>query len=263
MANSNIPTFAVASYDNIQSYVNDGKLTYPSYVFCKDKNTLVFIDKNLQIQDIKGFNQSSIVEVEELPTEDAQSNTFYLYNGKGYLLINDVLVPVFKELTDSEGSLSNYDQLENLPVVNKYGEISSPIVLSELGNGSYSIKGQYKVGGDIETVYVSSKDVTVLVDSDDVYKYITKISAKEICQYTLNLETMDVDTDKYTTQSWILARGYATETYVNQAIKDLYNKIAEEALVTITKVSQLENDMGYLTESDMNEIDDEKILSLF
>lgn len=263
MANSNIPTFAVASYDNIQSYVNDGKLTYPSYVFCKDKNTLVFIDKDLQIQNIKGFNQSSIVEVEELPTEDVQSNTFYVCNGKGYLLINDVLVPVFKELTDFEGSTSDYDQLENLPVMNKYGEISSPIVLSDLDNGSYSIKGQYKVGGDIETVYVSSKDVTVLVDSDDEYKYITRISAKNVCLYTLELSTMHVVVDEYATQSWVLARGYATETYVNQAIKDLYNKIAEEALVTITKVSQLENDMGYLTESDMNEISDDFITGLF
>lgn len=263
MANSNIPIFAVASYGNIQSYVNDGKLTYPSYVFCKDKNTMVFIDKNLQIQDINGFNQSSIIEVEELPTENIQSNTFYICNGKGHLLINNVLVPVFKELTTTESSLNNYDQLENLPVVNKYGEISSPIVLFDLENGSYSIKGQYKVGGNIETVYVSSKDVTVLVDSDEEYKYITKISTKEICQYTFNLETQHIDTDKYATQSWILARGYATETYVNQAIKDLYNKIAEETLVTITKVSQLENDMGYLTVDNFNEVEDEKILNLF
>lgn len=262
MANSNIPIFAVASYGNIQTYIENETLSYPSYVFCKDKNTLVFIDKELQIQDIKGFNQSSIVNVEELPEENIKSNTFYLCNGKGYLLINDILVPVFKELAEEE-STSDYDQLEHLPIINKYGDVSSPIVLAELDNGSYLVSGQYKVGGNNETVYVSSKDVTVLVDSNAKCKYITIIKARQIILYEINLELMVTTEDKYTTESWILAQGYTTKTYVDEAIEALYKKIAEEALVTITKVSQLENDMGYLTESDVIEIDEQKIAGLF
>jgi len=47
MANSKIPMFAVASRGKIQTYVDEKILQYPSYVFCKDQNTLVFIDKDL------------------------------------------------------------------------------------------------------------------------------------------------------------------------------------------------------------------------
>ena len=259
MANST-PIFAVASRSKIQSYIDSQILTYPSYVFCKDLNTMVFIDKNLQIQDIKGFNQASINMVDELPTENIQSNTFYVCNGKGYLLINDILVPVFKELSDD--SVSDYDLLENLPIVNKYGDISSPIVLIELENGSYSISGQYKVGGDVDTIYVSSKNVIVLVESDEEFKYITKLG-RNVCQYKVNLSTLEVSEQSYATQEWVKEQGYTTKTYVDEAIEALYKRITEGTLVSITKVSQLENDMGYLTEDDLNEISDESIANLF
>jgi hypothetical protein len=72
---------------------------------------------------------------------------------------------------------------------------------------------------------------------------------------------MNVVTSKYVTQSWISAQGYATENYINQAIENLYNKIATEML--ITKVSQLENDAGYLTAENFKEISYENIDNLF
>lgn len=256
------PTFAVASYGNIQSYIDQGLITYPSYVFCKDKNILVFVDSNLKIQEIKGFNQSSIVVVESLPTENIQSNTFYICNGKGYLLINDILVPVFKDLTE-EKPVDDYDLLKNIPIVNKHGDVSSPIVLSDLEDGSYSISGQYKIGGNMSTVYVPSKSVMVLVDSDEEHKYITRLGAKYIYTYEVDLISMSVVMNKYVTQSWVLEQGYATEAYVNQAIEDLYNRIASETVDTITKVSQLENDAGYLTAENFKEITYKNIDDLF
>lgn len=255
---ANAPTFAVASRDKIQGYIDSGVLTYPSYVLCKNTYDWVYIDKELQMQNIKGHAQTSMFVVDELPTENIQNNTFYLCDGIGYLLINDVLVPVFKELTED---VSDYDLLENIPIVNKHGDISSPVVLSELNNGSYSISGQYKIGGNIDTVYVPSKAVIVLIDSDEEHKYITKLGAKNIYIYEVDLSTMNVVTNKYVTQSWISEQGYATETYVNQAIENLYNKIATEML--ITKVSQLENDAGYLTAENFKEISYEHIDGLF
>ena len=254
MANSNIPTFAVASRGNIQNYIEQGILTYPSYVFCKDINTLVFIDKNLQIQDIKGNGQISIVECDVLPTENIQSNTFYLCDGKGYLLINGALIPVFKEVDDS-----NYDLMDNAPIINKVGTIPSPVVLKDLEVGSYSISGQYKVGEN-STVYLSSKNVIALVESDDTHKCIT-VLGRNVRVYTVNLKTNEIIEKTYATQAWVEEQGYVTEDYVVEAIHDLYNKIISEVL--ITKVSQLENDLGFLTAEDLNEISDDQIADLF
>lgn len=264
MANSRIPpNFYSASYDKIQSYIAEGVITYPSYVFCKDKNTLVFVDKDLKIQDVKGFGQSSIVEVNDLPTSDILSNTFYICKGVGYLLIGEALVPVFKNISESDEGVDSYDNLKNVPLVNKYGNVGEPVVLSELDDGSYSVNGHYQIGGNLTTTYVPLKNVMFLVESDEENKYITRLSGKNICVYKVNLESSDVVSDEYVTQSWIQRNGYATESYVTQAIEDLYNRIAEDALVNITKISQLENDIGYLTESDFKEISTDIIAGLF
>lgn len=254
--------FAVANHSDIQSLIDQGLLSYPTYVFCRDTNTMVFIDKNTQMQDIKGFNQTSIITVEELPTEGILSNTLYICNGVGYLSINDILVPVFKEISENTNT-SSYDSLTDIPLVNKRGTMVSPIILSDLNTGCYSVSGQYQVGGDFTTTYVPSSNVIVLVESDDTYKYITRIDGKKVVVYTITLETMKVVSDEYATQSWVSAQGYATENYVNQAIENLYNRIVSETMVVITKLSQLENDVGYLTNDDMNEIDEIEINSLF
>lgn len=254
--------FAVANYGDIQSLIEQGLLFYPTYVFCRDTNTMVFIDKNAQMQDIKGFNQSSIVTVEELPTENIQSNTFYICNGIGYLLINDILVPVFKEISEDAG-VPSYDDLSEIPLVNKRGTIVSPVVLNDLEVGCYSVSGQYQVGGNLTTTYVPSSNVIVLIDVDDTSKYITRIDGRKVVTYTIALETMEVSLDEYATQTWVKAQGYADYDYVNQAIEDLYNKIINETLVSITKVSQLENDMGYLTVDNFGEISETEITSLF
>jgi hypothetical protein len=263
MANSNIPIFAVASYGKIQQYVDSGVLKYPSYVFCKDLNTLVFIDKNLQMQEIKGFNQTSIITVEELPTENIQSNTFYIHNGAVYLLINGILAPVFKEIDDSNEVITSYNDLQDLPIVNKYGDISDPICLFDLEDGCYSINGQYKIGGNMDTIYVPSKSVTILIESDDDYKYITKLGARNVCIYTVNLSSMDVLIDEYLTQSWIYSQGFTTQSYVDEAIAQVYQNIGSGTLGSITKLSQLENDMGFLTANDLEEISDAEVSSLF
>lgn len=254
--------FAVANHSDIQSLIDQGLLSYPTYVFCRDTNTMVFIDKNTQMQDIKGFNQTSIITVEELPTVGILNNTLYICNGVGYLSINDVLVPVFKEISENTNT-SSYNNLSDVPLVNKRGTITSPIILSDLNTGCYSISGQYQIGGDLTTTYVPSSNVIVLVESDDTYKYITRIDGKKVVVYTVTLETTEVVSDEYATQSWVSAQGYATESYVNQAIEDLYNRIVSETMVVITKLSQLENDVGFITSDDMDEIDETEINSLF
>lgn len=256
--------FYSASYSKIQSYIDSGVIGATSYVLCKDdvhKNELIFVDKNLEMQPVVGYEQNNILFVDKLPTEGYRTNAFYVCNNVGYLYVNGIPVPMFKELSDDE-STNDYDLLSNLPIVNKHGEVGNPVVLCDLDNGSYSVNGQYQIGGNLTTTYVPSKNVIILIDSDDEYKYITKLDAKNVCAYKVELISMEVVTDKYVTESWVLEQGYTTKTYVDEAIEALYKKIASE-MVTITKMSQLENDMGYLTNDDLREVSDESIAGLF
>lgn len=253
------PTFAVASRDRIQGYIDSKVLTYPSYVLCRETYEWVYIDKELKMHDIKGYSQTSMFIVDELPTENIQEKTFYLCNGIGYLSINNKLVPVFKDISESAES---YDDLADVPIINKVGSMGEEIILSDLDDGTYSLRGNYKIGGSLDTTFIAGSNVIVLIESDENYKYITKLGAKKICTYKYDFVTEEVSKDEYITESWIAEQGYTTKTYVDEAIEALYQKIANEALV-ITKVSQLENDMGYLTIDNFGEISDSDIAGLF
>lgn len=257
-------TFATASYDKIQSYIDSGVLKYPSYILCKDeahKNNLIFIDKNLQMQPVKGYEQDSIILADTLPTENIRKNVFYVCGGTGYLYINGVPVPIFKDL--SSDSIISYNQLSDIPLVNLYGEPTNPIIVSDLDIGSYMISGNYKIGGNLETTFSASRKVMFIIDSDDENKYITRFDVDNVRIFTVNIVSSEVSQDEFATQTWVKEQGYTTQAYVNQAIEDLYNKIAEESLVSITKVSQLENDAGYLTAENINGIEEKFILDLF
>ena len=256
---STTPTFAVASRDKIQGYIDAKILQYPSYVLCKNTYDWVYIDKDLKMHDIKGRNQVSIFSVDILPEENINENTFYLCDGIGYLSISGKLVPVFKEISESAKS---YNDLADVPVVNKAGEMGAEVVLSDLDDGSYSINGNYIIGGSFTTTFIASSNVMVLVESDENYKYITRLGAKQVCVYKFNIATGEVVKDEYVTESWITEQGYTTKTYVDEAIEALYQRLANEALV-ITKLSQLENDMGFLTIDNFGAISDENIAELF
>lgn len=286
MASSTIPTFAVGEYSKIQSAITSGVLKYPSYVFCTDTNTMVFIDKNQQIQNLKGYNQDSVIIVDTLPEDDIRSDAFYICNGTGYLYINGSPIPVFKDITETQNevqalidatktdlqtyvdekvatvkTVKSYNELEDLPITNLHGEVGNTIVLADLENGCYSITGQYQIGGSIDTIYITAKKTIFLVDSDVDNKYITKFGTGEIVLYTIDSATNNGIVNNYVTQAWIAKQGYTNEDYVTQAINDLYQRLVEELL--ITKVSQLENDAGYLTASDINGIGDGDISGLF
>lgn len=255
---STTPTFAVASRDKIQGYIDAKILQYPSYVLCKNTYDWVYVDKDLKMHDIKGRDQASISSVDVLP-EEFKENTFYLCNGIGYLSISGKLVPVFKEISESAKS---YNDLADVPVINKSGEMGAEVVLSDLDDGSYSISGNYIIGGSFTTTFIASSSVMVLVESDENYKYITRLGAKQVCVYKFDIATGEVAKDEYVTESWITEQGYTTKTYVDEAIEALYQRLANEALI-ITKLSQLENDMGFLTMDNFGEISEDKIADLF
>lgn len=256
------PMFASASYGNIQGYIDAGVLKYPAYVLCKDEahlNNLVFIDKDLSIRPVKGYEQDVLLFVDELPTENIRTNAFYICDGVGYLFINNIPIPVFKDILDS---ISSYDQLTDIPIVNKTGDYSSPVVIGELDDGSYSVVGQYKIGGNLETTFSTTRKTFIVETDEEENKQITRFDGNQILIYTIN-SSGETSQDAYATQSWVKTQGYTTEDYVNQAIEDLYNRIANEALVSITKLSQLENDCGYLTADDINRIGSDDIANFF
>lgn len=147
-------------------------------------------------------------------------------------------------------------------IITKTGDVTSPITLSDLDEGIYSISGHYKIGGKLETIFVTPQKITFLISSDGISKNIVKLDAKNFELYTVDTTTNEVTTDMYATQSWILSQGYTTKDYVSQAIDQLYERIIKELKVP-TKLSELENDAGYVKGTDLTKINGNEITTLF
>lgn len=82
MANTNIPIFAVGNHADILPAIRSKLLTYPSYIYCKDTNTIAFLDSELNVRDVVGWNQSQIIVVNDLPSaKAARTDAFYICNG--------------------------------------------------------------------------------------------------------------------------------------------------------------------------------------
>ena len=103
MANNinDLPTFAAGDFIKIQAAVDVGILTYPSYVFVRDKTMLAFIDQDLSIKLIKGNNKQQVVNVDVLPSvENADKEVLYIFNGIVYTFNGTDFTPMYKDVTE-------------------------------------------------------------------------------------------------------------------------------------------------------------------
>lgn len=99
MANG-LPTFAAGEFYKIQSAIDVGVLTYPSYVYIRDERKLAFIDQDLSINRIIGDNEEQVVSVEVLPSvEEAKKNVLYILDGIVYAFNGTDFTPQYKDVT--------------------------------------------------------------------------------------------------------------------------------------------------------------------
>ena len=97
---SSLPTFAAGDFEKIQAAVDVGVLTYPSYVYVRDKTMLAFIDQDLSINLIKGDNKPQVVNVDELPSvENAEKDVLYIFDGIVYTFNGTEFTPMYKDVT--------------------------------------------------------------------------------------------------------------------------------------------------------------------
>lgn len=163
--------------------------------------------------------------------------------------------------SDAAGNISvSYDDVKNSPISNKYGNPSNPVIISELNSGMYSISGTYVIGGDLETKYVTSRKILFIVESDDLTISITKIDSNKIVYYSVDVETKQTTVSEYVTKEWVEEQGFIKESEMQKSIDEIYTKLDEQ---TVTKMSELENDIGYLTADEITKISDDSIAGLF
>lgn len=120
---SNLPQFAAGEFYKIQSAIDVGVLTYPSYVYIRDERKLAFIDQDLSINRIIGDNEEQVVKVDVLPSvENAKENVLYIFEGIVYIFNGTEFIPMYKDVTsdieqlkkDLKNLIERVDSLEEL-----------------------------------------------------------------------------------------------------------------------------------------------------
>lgn len=120
---ANLPTFAAGEFYKIQSAIDVGVLTYPSYVYIRDERKLAFIDQDLSINRIIGDNEEQVVKVDVLPSvENAKENVLYIFESIVYIFNGTEFIPMYKDVTsdieqlkrDLKNLIERVDSLEEL-----------------------------------------------------------------------------------------------------------------------------------------------------
>ena len=139
---ANMPTFAIGTYEKIQPAIDSGILKYPSYVFVNDesgnyKNTLLFINKDLSIKPIEGYNQKDVIKCDSLPEiEEADEEKLYVCNNVVYEFTGDSFRPLFQDITNRLEAIEEIlNKLQNTTTL--FGTLETPLPETDAENRLY------------------------------------------------------------------------------------------------------------------------------
>ncbi len=106
------------------------------------------------------------------------------------------------------------------------GTLDKQIILADLQDGVYEIKGQHKVTESDSTVYLSASYIIVIIASKDNKKRIRRITADNISDYVVE-NGVATKSSEYVTSDYLTEHNYVTEGYVDTKIEAM--KISIEA----------------------------------
>jgi len=169
--------------------------------------------------------------------------------------------PAYCWITNKEqyGFLNKNNELETIGIPVLTGTLEKQIILSELDDGLYEIKGQYKITSESETVFFSFTPISCIIQTINEVKKIKHITSNEIVDYTITSE--EITSDTYITESFLQKHGYATEDYVDLKTEALKQEIEDniESLIEPIVRPMVEE----VIDDDITDVSNEEIESLF
>ena len=225
--------FAYLTYEDMLSKLDTGELNEYDICFSKDRFVTYIITEELQPLELRSkvYVFDSVSEAETKLNEATDT-----YIGQVVAILNDGIYRGY--IVNKENDIFtttplwehpepiDYDTLGNRPIVNLVGTLDEPIMVSELDNGLYRIKGQYKISDLEETVYLSASDVICTVSKDTKGIVIKCITSDNITDYLIT--SSDISKNSYITNQYLKDNNYTTTSYVDTKIEALELSIQED-----------------------------------
>lgn len=243
-AYSTLAKVGYARYDEIQSWIDAGKIDENDIIFTTDTHQTILIANDYQIVPINGkvYVFETVKEAEEILNQSPDT-----YEGQvvsirnldkyaGYIVYKSPRNSFKVSPINTYSGEIDYDNLGNKPIIQMTGTIENPVILSSLPNGTYKIDGQYLYTADDGTIYLSAVSNVFLIESGDESIHVKKISATEIADFNINVVTGETTQNNLASIDFIVGQGYATERYVDKRLAALDYITKEEIDKYVTQV---------------------------
>ena len=225
--------FGFLTVEQMLSAINSNQLQTYNICFTKDTHQIFVIKENLEPLEIHSrvYVFDSISEAETKLNESTDTyvgqvvaildNDTY----RGYIVNQKSGKFTVTPLWEHSESI-DYDTLGNRPIVNLVGTLDKPVTVSELDDGIYRIKGQYKISDLEETIYLSASDILMTVSKNNQNIEIKKITSDDITDYIIT--NSDISKNTYVTEQYLKENNYTTISYVDTKIEALETSIKED-----------------------------------
>ena len=251
--------WAYLSYDSIQTKINEGVLDAYDIIYTKDSHENVIISPDLEIWSVR--SRIYVFDSVEEANTQLNANTDTYIGQIVAILCNDTYRGYIVNSVNSQFTVTplwenpdqiDYNTLGNRPIVNLEGTLGNTIIVDELDNGIYNIKGQYKIDSSDVTLNISANEILFMVEKSDDSIKIKQISHDNITDY-LVLDGV-ITSDTYITSEYLSQCDYATKEYVdikiaalqesiNENVREYISDIVDEQLGTVLD-EKIENSMS-------------------
>lgn len=287
-----IPQYFQASTQEVaEQALQKGILKYPGVCLIQDGNYLVWVLQDNTLEFIGGYDQITDIQYEEgilyfnsgdkvlysidiVLSEDAyeriKDEIINSIDLNEYIRVEDAIQLIDNKIGDI-GDKTNvveyigdisYNNIKDTPIKNLHGSLTQVVKVSTLLDGVYKITGQYQIGGDRQTIEMSTEGTLFIVEhsTQDNSIFITQLLGNTIRIYTIS---EDVTTsDKYITENYIkdldLITADNVKEYVREIVGDTIKETVEE---TITLV--LDEKIDAALDKKLTGIPDQDIISIF
>ena len=252
--------FGYLTYDDMIIKIQDNILDAYDICYTKDTNECYIIKEDLTPSPIR--SRVYIFQNESDAITQINQNTD-TYNGQIIsVLCGDTYRGYIVNYKNNSFGITplwenpepiDYNNLGNRPIINLVGTSDNPIIVSDLNDGIYNIKGQYIISDLIETIYLSASNVIFTVRKNDNKISIKSITSNNISDFCIS--NGSISSQEYITNQYLKDNNYVTADYVDIKIQALQQSIEDDMKQYISTIidKQLGNVLDEKIEEKINE----------
>ena len=156
--------------------------------------------------------------------------------------------PAYCWLTDVEqyGFLNRDNELETIGTPCFEGTQESPIILSDLQDGIYEVKGYHKIVPSDASALNTDSRIFVVIESANEIQKIRRITPDDLNTYTVQNETV-TNIDAVATESYLDSHGYITQSDIDGKMNKISSPAGDKLVVSDSNGGVTESD--YTTNS--------------